>query len=513
MIGYRELTEKAGHFGKRFLRAKSGSIAIIFALSLVPLIAAAGCGIDLARGMMVKARLAGALDAAALAVGTTKITDTTQLQKLAQQYFDANFTVDGLGTTHTPVVVKVDGDRIALSVTGNVPTTLLGIVGVPSIDLGVQNEVSRSVTKLRVALVLDNTGSMSQTDATGTSKISALKTATHQLLTQLQNIAVHPGDVQVSIVPFSLDVNAGTANVNANWIDWSDWKSSPTPLAPSPSVGPGSACPYTNANDGFKCASSATNDLNCNLGANNTCAATIPASGLICPSAHKADANNGRGGHFYNGCWDSIQIPNTNTFTHKWVSNDPATWKGCFMDRDQNNDTTNASPIAGNTSTMFPAENNAYCSPVSLNALSFDFPTLDAKVDQMTPNGSTNQTIGLAWGWQALTSTDPLNAPAQDPTVQNVIVLLSDGLNTQNRVAGDGTNTSTAVDNRMALACANAKAANVRIYTVLVMAGNSDVLSACATDTQKYFALSTAGQIVTAFNSIAIELANLHLSR
>jgi Flp pilus assembly protein TadG len=68
MRGYRALTGKAGHWMKRFVRAKSGSTAIIFALSIIPLMAAAGCGIDLARGMMVKARLAGALDASALAV-------------------------------------------------------------------------------------------------------------------------------------------------------------------------------------------------------------------------------------------------------------------------------------------------------------------------------------------------------------------------------------------------------------------------------------------------------------
>jgi hypothetical protein len=48
---------------------------------------------------------------------------------------------------------------------------------------------------------------------------------------------------------------------------------------------------------------------------------------------------------------------------------------------------------------------------------------------------------------------------------------------------------------------------------VLVMAGNSSTLQDCATDKQKYFVPSTPGQIVTAFNSIGIELANLHLSR
>jgi hypothetical protein len=94
-----------------------------------------------------------------------------------------------------------------------------------------------------------------------------------------------------------------------------------------------------------------------------------------------------------------------------------------------------------------------------------------------------------------------------------VIVLLSDGLNTQNRFAGDGSNQSTAVDNRMALACANAKAAKVIVYTVLVMSGNSSILQSCATDSSKYFALSTAGAIVTAFNTIGTQLANLHLSR
>ncbi|MFZ0197130.1 MAG: pilus assembly protein TadG-related protein, partial [Pseudolabrys sp.] len=61
---------------------------------------------------------------------------------------------------------------------------------------------SRSeVTRLRVALVLDNTGSMASDG-----KMDALKTASHNLLTQLQQAAVHPEDVYVSIVPFSKDV-------------------------------------------------------------------------------------------------------------------------------------------------------------------------------------------------------------------------------------------------------------------------------------------------------------------
>ena len=47
---------------------------------------------------------------------------------------------------------------------------------------------------------------MTQTDATGTSKISALQTAVHQLLTMLQNASSTVGDVKAAIIPFSKTV-------------------------------------------------------------------------------------------------------------------------------------------------------------------------------------------------------------------------------------------------------------------------------------------------------------------
>lgn len=70
--------------------------------------------------------------------------------------------------------------------------------------------------RLRVALVLDHTGSM--TEGSPNSKISALKTAT-----QLQAAASTDGDVYVSVIPFAKDVNAGAGNYNADWIDWTTW--------------------------------------------------------------------------------------------------------------------------------------------------------------------------------------------------------------------------------------------------------------------------------------------------
>lgn len=514
-----EIGRYAAQWLKQFVRSDRANTAMIFGLASVSLLSAGGAGIDVSRALVAKSRLASALDSAALAVGTTNGMTTSQLQTMAQQYFNANYPSTALGTAD-PVAVTVSGQTITLSVSGTVPTTLLQILHIDDFNLSVTNQVVRAVTKLRVALVLDNTGSMSQTDSTGTSKISALKTATHQLLTQLQGAAINPGDVQVSIIPFSLDVNAGNGTPTATWIGWTDFDAAPpnSTLAAATwkKYGPNgdankSTCPYATGTSPF------------GYGCLNLSSGKIPGSGAnkgrIYPGVDTGNYNNGRGGHHYNGYYDSVPIgvcvagSGTCTYTHTWHSNGHAAWTGCFMDRTQSYDTNNSTPAVSNPSTLFPAELNDYCPPVTLTGLSTDWTSLNNLVNQMTPNGSTNQTIGLSWGWQALTTGSPLNAPALDPTVQNVIVLLSDGLNTQDRWYGDGSSQSTSVDNRMAMACSNAKAAGIRIYTVLVMSGNSSILQGCATDSSKYFELTTAGQIVTAFNSIGTELANLHLSR
>ena len=53
----------------------------------------------------------------------------------------------------------------------------------------------------------------------------------------------------------------------------------------------------------------------------------------------------------------------------------------------------------------------------------------------MQPTGGTDQSVGLAWAWQSLLPGGPLNAPAEDSntTYNRVIILLSDGLNTEDR--------------------------------------------------------------------------------
>ena len=179
-------------------------------------------------------------------------------------------------------------------------------------------------------------------------------------------------------------------------------------------------------------------------------------------------------------------------------------------------DTNLTSPNTGIANSLFPAENDQSCPVASITTLTYDWTALSDAVDAMQPNGGTNQTIGLAHGMQVLTQGDPYNPPTLPNNTTRYIILLSDGLNTLDRWYGNGSAQSSSVDTRMAAACSNAKAAGFIIYTVFVdlggTQGNSTVLQNCASDSSKYYDLTTSGSIVTTFNQIAQQITNLRVA-
>ena len=63
---------------RSFLRSARGNVAMMFAIALMPLMIGAGAGLDFARGMMVRQQMSEALDAAALAVGSSTGLDPDQ---------------------------------------------------------------------------------------------------------------------------------------------------------------------------------------------------------------------------------------------------------------------------------------------------------------------------------------------------------------------------------------------------------------------------------------------------
>ena len=121
--------------------------------------------------------------------------------------------------------------------------------------------------------------------------------------------------------------------------------------------------------------------------------------------------------------------------------------------------------------------------------LSTDWTAMHTKVDAMTPTGNTNVTIGLQMAWQTLSNNEPFNAPAPAPDLDKVIILLTDGDNTQNRWTNSARRRSTAAREK---ACDNVKAANIKLYTVRVIDGNATLLKNCATKPDMYYDVDKA---------------------
>jgi Flp pilus assembly protein TadG len=416
----------------RLVNDVRGGVTPLFAIASVAAIGFVGAAVDYSRANSVKAAMQAALDATALNLSKNAGTlDGGQLQSQASGVFNALFQrPEAQNLQVTPTYVQQTGNStLTVSASAVVKTDFLSILGQGQMNVGATTQVKWGNVKLRVALALDNTGSMASNN-----KMTMLKSASHQLLTTLENAASTPGDVEVAIIPFATDVNIGTAMASQTWIDWSYW-------SPNGSTQNGLDCDENNSKCGF--------------------------------SNHSS-------------------------------------WNGCVMDRSKNYDTLNSAPVNGTLKSYFPADQSDWC-PQQLMTLTHDWTALHDKIDAMTPSGNTNQTIGLVWAWHALTSSAPLNAPPLPDNTQPVIILLTDGMNTQNRFS----HSQSSIDKRTEAVCDNIKAdpTNIQVYTVLVMAGNSSILKDCASKPGMYVALTTADQILMTFNQIGTDLAKLRLSK
>ena len=663
------ITRHIREAAKRFIGANEGNIAVIFTIAAIPIISFVGAAIDYSRANSARSTMQAAMDSTALMLSkdlsSGKIaSDPTTVSRTAQAYFTALYTnkdatIAPITATYTANNASL-GNTILISGTGTINTDFMRVLGsnFNTMGFGTTSTTAWGNVKMRVALVLDNTGSMAQNG-----KITALRNAvagTGGLIDQLSALAKNNGDVYISVIPFAKVVNAGASNYGASWIDWTDWLSPPTSQQANTvlsstqaslpinwhGIGPGMTCPFTNNSGGFTCMTAPTNA--------SSSASKIPSTGAytgyICPSV---DYNSHTS---YNGCWDSELVNDatpqvfctgssctcpagaptsgankcfcqvtggTNKCTgpryiHNWTQPAPgdttdnpsqphlsfqvgfntqdvaahipatitsnpnpawigvgstpticatpsalncmtpvannwnhastnpiSTWTGCITDRTQNYDATGDAP--GSTiATLFPAnqyyENSvAYCNANASTTLetvipmSYAWSTLKAAVNAMQPTGGTDQSVGLAWGWQSLLQTGPIPAPAEDAntTYNRVIILLSDGLNTEDRwpAYGDGStqNTNSSgtgyIDVRQAAQCQNIKNATdsngkpmYTIYTIQVNTSSpadptSTVLQNCASDVSKFFMLTNSTQIATTFNTIGTALSQLRVAR
>jgi Flp pilus assembly protein TadG len=454
-----------------------GNVAMMFGMALLPVIGLVGAAIDFGRANTIRTEMQAALDSTALMLSKEAATDNKkQLQANAEKYFNAMFTQNSADNIKLDAsYTQKGGSAVTVSGSASVPTSFMGVLGFDSIAIGGSSTAKWGSTRLRVALVLDNTGSMASAG-----KMTALKTATNSLLNQLKSAASANGDVYVSIVPFVKDVNVGPGNYKEKWIYWGKDDQDPDRTDDS------------------------SWDANFGTCSKHSFPLLYPSPRAACLAANK---------------------------NAEWTPADHSTWNGCVMDRGYPKSSSNLSGNSGPDTTnnydtnvasidpkkpasMYAAEQYGQCPAAAVMGLSYDWSAMSTLVNSMSPNGNTNQAIGLQLGWLSLIGGGPFTAPKMDAdyNYSQIIILLTDGLNTENRWY---TNQSS-IDTREQITCSNAKNTGITLYTIQVNTDGeptSTMLQNCASSPEKFFLLTSADQIAATFESIGTNLTQLRIAK
>src|SRR5882757_9665251 len=211
---------------RRFARADQGNIAVIFAIAAVPIISFVGAAIDYSRANSARSSMQAALDSTALMVAkdlTNGTITADQISAKALAYFGALYTnVDAKSSVTVSATYTAASGSTAATVlvngSGSVTTDFMKVAGFPNLNFNTSSTSTWGINRMRVAMALDNTGSMADDG-----EIAALRTAAASLVDQLSALAKNDGDIYISVVPFAKDVNVGASNYAASWIDWTDW--------------------------------------------------------------------------------------------------------------------------------------------------------------------------------------------------------------------------------------------------------------------------------------------------
>src|ERR1700730_4334124 len=217
---------------RRFIGAKDGNIAVIFAIAAVPIISFVGAAIDYTRANSARSSMQAALDSTALMLAkdlSDGTITTSQINAKAAAYFTALYTnTDAKSVTvnATYTASTSMGSTIVVNGSGTVTTDFMKVAGFPNLNFNTSSTSAWGNTRMRVAMVLDNTGSMAQNN-----KMPAMQKAAKDMIDTLSGFNKQEGVVYISIVPLSKDVNVGSfnnsSNLSAFWINWTEWEAEP----------------------------------------------------------------------------------------------------------------------------------------------------------------------------------------------------------------------------------------------------------------------------------------------
>ena len=114
-----------------FSRDDRGTIAVIFAVALIPVMGLAGAAIDYGRATQTRGKLQAAVDAAAIAALTMKASTDSQRRTNATLVFEANKPAG----VSSAVTVDANNKVATVSASSSIETSLLKVLQIPRIEV------------------------------------------------------------------------------------------------------------------------------------------------------------------------------------------------------------------------------------------------------------------------------------------------------------------------------------------------------------------------------------------
>jgi len=467
----------------RFAADRRGTVVVLIAVALVPLIGFAGVATDTARGNMVKSRLSSALDAAALAGGRSF--HLTDRDEQITMYFDANFPPGTMGATVTgpTIVVNEAAETITLTATATIETSFMKVVGHDTMTVSAQAEVTRRMAMLDVVMAIDMSGSMGSSVPDGGTRLDAARAAGLELVDVLFGVESHKELLKIGLVPWSAKTRPVLDDVP---YDPALTVAEPVPAFVNPLTGAAQTEIYK---------------------ANNS-----PVPLLFPPPSDWKGCVYNR--YLHNGIDDDadVHLYDVSVGGADWMGWEPVGPEG--------------EPVSGGTCTL--STNGSECTPClshGVTPMQSDRAPIEDAINLLTnATGNTNITEGLGWAWRVLMPGEPFAQAIVDPDEPRTqaIVLLTDGQNWAGNGDGYkavfGTGTRPEMDVRLRELATNIKSAGVVIYTIQFAFENSDLQTlmkdvASGPDAPYYHYAPDGAALRTIFREVANHLSELRLSR
>ncbi len=191
-------------------RDKSGQVAILFALSIIPIVAVAGFAIDFQQTVKRKAKVQLVMDSAVLAAARVKQTGASndEIKLTVQQFMDAQIgNLGGLDCDPTTVLVTENSEEIDASILCEQTTALIKVVGRDEMPFRVSSASEYGIDKVDVAFMFDVSGSMNSSN-----RLVNLKAAAKEAIDVLLPAGAPSElieDTRLAMVSYNSMVNAG----------------------------------------------------------------------------------------------------------------------------------------------------------------------------------------------------------------------------------------------------------------------------------------------------------------